>query len=350
MRWNDLYIDASGVRLGRSEDVWQAVAEGRYDADECKVDDLVSVSVVDDLSQADLAVEAARRALSRSTAAHDDFMLVAHVTSFGFQGLDHWAPAAYIQSRTVGGRAPAMNLQQASNGGIGTLDLVAAYVAAGGPSSAALITTSDKYQLPMYDRYRSDKRAPRGDGATAVVLKRGSGVARLLSTAVICDTTHEGAYRGTSPWAAAAGEHGWPVSLRGRFKEYLSSSDVEVADTARAGAAGQQRVMEQAMGEAGIGVEDVARFVYPHAGRAVIDWDEVKKIAGIDVEQTNWEFGRRLGHLGAGDQFAGLNHLLETGAVKPGDKVVLSSVGHGYTFGCAVVEIVADPEWPQASN
>ncbi|MGO4758194.1 3-oxoacyl-ACP synthase, partial [Streptomyces sp. 2MCAF27] len=117
MRWNDVYIDASGVRLGRFEDVWQAVAEGRYDADECKTDDLVSVSVVDDLSHADLAVEAGRRALSRSSAAHDGFMLVAHVTSFGFQGLDHWAPAAYIQSRTVGGRAPAINLQQASNGG-----------------------------------------------------------------------------------------------------------------------------------------------------------------------------------------------------------------------------------------
>ncbi|MGO4750485.1 3-oxoacyl-[acyl-carrier-protein] synthase III C-terminal domain-containing protein, partial [Streptomyces sp. 2MCAF27] len=73
-------------------------------------------------------------------------------------------------------------------------------------------------------------------------------------------------------------------------------------------------------------------------------------IAGIDVEQTNWEFGRRLGHLGAGDQFAGVNHLLETKAVKPGDIVVLSSVGHGYTFGCAVLEIVAEPDWPEESS
>ncbi|KIF72833.1 3-oxoacyl-ACP synthase [Streptomyces sp. 150FB] len=348
MRWNEVYVDASAARLGRREDVRQAVAEGRYDAEECAADDLVSVSVMDDTSQADMAVEAARIALDRSRAAHEDFSLVVHVTSSGFQGLDHWSPAAYIQSRTVGGQAPAIQMQQASNGGVAAIDLVAAHLTARPQAGAALITTSDKYQMPMFDRYRSDKGLPRGDGATALVLTRGPGVARLLSTTVISDVTHEGVYRGAGPWAAAAGERGWPIDMRRRLKEYLGTG-VDVKDLAKALAVGQQTAMELAMGEAGVGLGDVARFVYPHAGRTVVDWDVVQEIAGIHVDQTNWELGRRLGHLGAGDQIAGLTQLLESGAVGPGDKVVLSSLGHGYTFGCAVLEIVAEPQWSGAT-
>ncbi|MFH8350389.1 ketoacyl-ACP synthase III family protein [Streptomyces sp. NPDC018045] len=346
MRWNDVYVDAAAVRLGRRESVRQAVAEGRYDAAECAADDLLSVSVVDDTSHADLAVEAARRALSRSRVAHEDFTLVAHVTSSGFQGLDHWSPAAYVQARTVGGRATALQLQQASNGGLGAIDLVAAHVAARPAPGAALITTSDKYHLPMFDRFRSDKGGPRGDGATALVLTRGSGVARLLSSVVISDTTHEGAYRGTRPWATLSGEHGWPVDMRQRLREYLSTG-VSVPEVASSIAAGQRAAMEEAMGEAGVRLQDVARFVYPVAGRSVVDWDAVKRDFGVDITQTTWEYGRELGHLGAGDQIAGLAHLLETKAVGPGDKVVLSGLGQGFTFGCAVLEVVAEPEWPE---
>ncbi|MCX4750087.1 ketoacyl-ACP synthase III family protein [Kitasatospora sp. NBC_01287] len=345
MLWNNIYIDAVATRLGRLEDVRQAAEEGRYDPAECEADDLVSVSVVDDASHADMAVDAARLAVGRSRAAHEDYTLVAHVTSGGFQGLDHWAPASYIQARTIGGQASAIQLQQASNGGLGALDLVAAHLAARPAPAAALITTSDKYQLPMFDRYRSDKGAPRGDGATAVVLTRGAGVARLLSTAVISDTAFEGMYRGTGEWESVAGEQGWPINMRQRLKEFLVSGAAQVTDIATALAAGQQSSMLAAMGEAGVDIKEVARFIYPHSGATQVDWDAVKEIAGVDVTQTNWELGRRLGHLGAGDQFAGLADLLENKAVRPGDKVVLSALGHGFNFGAAVLEIVSEPQW-----
>ncbi|KJK55117.1 3-oxoacyl-[acyl-carrier-protein] synthase III C-terminal domain-containing protein [Saccharothrix sp. ST-888] len=345
MLWNDIYIDAAATRLGRLEDVRQAAAEGRYDPAECEADDLVSVSVVDDASQADMAVEAAGLAVSRSRAAHEDYTLVAHVSSGTFHGLDHWAPASYIQARTVGGKASAIQLQQASNGGLGALDLVAAHLAARPAPAAALITTSDKYQLPMFDRYRSDKGAPRGDGATAVVLRRGEGIVRLVSTVVISDTAFEGMYRGTAQWEEVAGEQGWPINMRKRLKEFLIAGDVQVADIAQALAGGQQASMLAAMGEAGVDIKDVARFIYPHSGATQVDWETVKAVAGVDVGQTNWELGRRLGHLGAGDQFAALADMLENKLVGPGDLVVMSALGHGFNFGAAVLEIVAEPQW-----
>lgn len=344
MRWNDVYVDAAAVFTGRREDVRDAVAEGRYSAEECRADDFASVSVVDDMSQPDMAVAAAQRALGRTRTPHEHFDLVAHVTSAGHQGLDHWIPASYIQARTVGGQGSAIQIQQASNGAIAALDLAAAHLTVRQAPCAALITTSDKYQPPMFDRYRSDKGLPRGDGATALVLTRGSGVARLLATSVVSDSTHEGAYRGTRSWTAEAGGHGWPVDMRQRLKQYLSTG-VDVTDLARSLGVGQQTAMDRAMADAGVDVKDIARFVYAHAGRSVVDWDMVERTSGISITQTTWDFGRELGHLGAGDQIAGLSHLLETKAVGPGDKVLLSGVGTGFSFGCAILEIVAQPDW-----
>jgi 3-oxoacyl-[acyl-carrier-protein] synthase-3 len=345
MLWNDIYIDASAMRLGRLEDVRQAAAEGRYDAEECEADDLVSVSVVDDAGPADMAVTAAEAALDRSRARPEDFTLVAHVTSFGFQGLDHWNPASYIQARTLGGRAAAIQLQQASNGGLGALDLVASHLSARPVPSAALITTSDTYHLPMYDRYRSDKGAPRGDGATALVMTKGSGALRLLSTVVLADVAYEGLYRGTRAWADVAGEHGWPVSFRKRLKEHLTDTGANPQQIGQALAMGQQASMLEAMGEAGVDIREVEHLIYPHSGRTMVDWDAVKAVAGIDVEQTNWEFGRRVGHLGAGDQYAALTDLLENKGVSPGEKIVMSGLGHGFNFGAAVLEVVSEPLW-----
>ncbi len=344
MRWNDVYVDAAAFWAGRREDVQLAATEGRYDPEECKADDYKSVSIADGMSHPDMAVEAGRLALRRTRTPHEDFDLVVHVTSVGYQGLDHWTPASYIQHRTVGGQASAVQLQQASNGAIAALDLAAAHLMVREAPCAALITTSDKYQPPMFDRYRSDKGIPRGDGATALVLTRGFGVAKLLSTSVVSDTAHEGAYRGTQPWAGAAGEHGWPIDMRKRLKQYLSSG-ADVSDLARSLGAGQQEAMDRAMADAGVGVKDIARFVYAHAGRAVVDWDFIEKVSGISIDQSTWDFGRELGHLGAGDQIAGLSHLLETKAVGPGDKVVLSGLGAGFVFGCAVLEITQEPDW-----
>ncbi|OKH98849.1 hypothetical protein A6A06_24825 [Streptomyces sp. CB02923] len=109
--------------------------------------------------------------------------------------------------------------------------------------------------------------------------------------------------------------------------------------------AGQRAVEEAVVGEAGVRLQDVARFVYPVVGRSVVDWDAVERDFGFALAQTTWEYGREVGHLGAGDQIAGLAHLLETKAVGPGDKLVLSGLGQGFTFGCAVLEIVAEPQW-----
>ncbi|MFI9650491.1 ketoacyl-ACP synthase III family protein [Streptomyces sp. NPDC052040] len=344
MWWKDIYVSASAAWLGRREDVWDAVAEGRYDAAEAARDEYHAVRVADDVHPPDMAVAAARLAVERSAVPTGDFALVAHA-SVGFQGRDHWVPASYIQARTVAGSATALDIRQASNGGLAALDLAASWLAARSESRAALVTTADRYGLPEFDRYRSDNGLPRGDGAAAMVLSRGeragtTAVARLLSTVLSGDSTHEGAYRGTRPWGEPRAGRTVPVDLRARTREYLATGATGDAVVA-ALTAGQQRALKQALDEAEVKADEVARYVFPN-GRW---WN-----SDLDADRTTWEWGRQVGHMGAGDQAAAFTHLVESRAVRAGDRVVLSGAGVGMNFGCAVLEMLRIPDWETPGN
>ena len=351
MQWTDMYISSSAACLGSEiEDVRDAVADGRYDAEECEADGYLHVRVAGDESPADMAVAAAEVALKRTDIDHDSFALVIH-GGIGGQGLYYWPAASYIQKHTVGGRATALEVKQNSSSGMAAFELAAAYLLTRPVPAAALVTTADQYKLPHFDRYRTEKGQPRGDGASALVLTRGvgHGVARLLSTVSVGDPRHEGLYRGDLPWESYPGANGWPVDLRTRVRGHLSGG-AKIEDIVRTVASNQQRVIDDALREAGVTLDEVARFVFPNTGLTLVDWDARKRDFGMDVAKSTWEWGRNIGHVGGADQVAGLTYLLETQAVHPGDKVVLTAIGAGFTFSCAVVEVLEQPEWSASAS
>jgi 3-oxoacyl-[acyl-carrier-protein] synthase III len=352
MRWDDFYISSSAACLGSvSEDVRAAAAEGRYDPEECEADGYLHTRVAgDDESAADMAIKAAKLALSRADIDPDNVVLVMHGATGG-QGLYYWPGAAYIQNQTVGGRAMSAEVKQMSNSGMAVFELAAAYLLTKPTPSSALVTTAEIYTMPHFDRYRSDKGQVRGDGASAIVLSRGTGggVAKLLSTASIGDATHERLYRGDQPWENYPGANGWPLDLRIRTKEYLMSG-AQIPDIITSVAANQHKVIDEALDDAGVSLDDVARFIFPNTGLTLVDWEARKREFGMDVSKSTWDWGRHMGHMGGGDQAAGLTHLLETRAVHPGDKVILTGIGGGFNFSCAVLEILEQPEWSNSTT
>lgn len=345
MQWDDIYISAAAAELGRVEQVRDAVAEGRYDAEECDTDDYQSVRIVDDeRSAVDLAVAAATEALER--AGTNDFGLLLHA-SVGHQGMDHFTPASYVHSKIGGGLAPALEVRQSSNGGMAALDVAAAYLSAMPAISSALVTTGDKFAPPAYDRYRTDQGMIMSDGGTAVVLSRTGGVAKLLSTALLGDPLHGEAYVGTDSWTDVSGARGWPIDLRVRKVQHLEAGG-NIWEIVEHLTTRQQEVVNTALADAKSTVDEIARFVFPNVGRSVQDWKGRGEV-GITEERTTWAWGRTVGHLGGGDQVAGLTHLIESGQVRTGDKVVLAGIGSGWNYSAAVVEIVAEPSWQQTA-
>ncbi|MEU7615821.1 3-oxoacyl-[acyl-carrier-protein] synthase III C-terminal domain-containing protein [Micromonospora rifamycinica] len=65
-----------------------------------------------------------------------------------------------------------------------------------------------------------------------------------------------------------------------------------------------------------------------------------KQIETSDPATTTYEWGLDYAHMGNCDQFAGINHLYETGRLKSGDRLVTIGAGIGFMWTAAVIEIV----------
>lgn len=339
MRVKDVYVRGTGVRLPSLLPLADAVASGACDTRTAKRMDAESVSVSPEESPADMAVAAARDALAQAGSTADDVALILHATTY-YQGYDAWPVASYIQRETLGNTCPAIQLKQMSNGGLASIDLAAAYLSAEPGRGDALLTTGDRYCLPGFDRFRTDPGTPYADSGTALVLSRRGGFARVRSLVMLSDSELEPLHRGDDPFGPVPFANRIPVDFEGAKKTFVKRHGMSFA-ISRA-AAGQASVVKQALAEAELELDEAEWIVLPHFGRRRLESLYYEQF-GIDPARTTWSWSRTVGHLGAGDQFASLGHLVDSGKAKPGDRCVLMSVGGGYSWSCAVLEILDRP-------
>ncbi|MGA4867109.1 ketoacyl-ACP synthase III family protein [Streptomyces lavendulocolor] len=341
MRVEDIYIRGTSVRLPDTVSVADAVASGACPPRVAATTGLVSVAYSPDESAAEMAAVAARTALLRADSAPEDVDLVLHANTY-HQGQDLWPAASYIQREALGNTCSALEIRQMSNGGLAALDLATAYLAAGHGRCDALLTTADRFCEPGIDRWNTDPGTPYADGATALVLSRRGGFARLRSLALLADPELEPLHRGDEPFTRAPFSNRIPVDFEEAKRAFVGRVGMSYAIT-RAHA-GQSTVIKQALADAGMELPDAQWVILPHFGLRRLT-SIYHRPFGIDPARTTWEWSRTVGHLGAGDQFASLDHLVSTGRARPGDRCVLISVGAGYSWGCAVVEITEQPHW-----
>ncbi|MEC4017653.1 ketoacyl-ACP synthase III family protein [Streptomyces sp. H27-D2] len=341
MRVEDIYIRGTGVRLPSSLLVSDAVAAGACPPRLATATDMVAVAYSPDESAAEMAAQAARFALERADSAPEDIDLILHADTY-HQGQDLWPVASFIQREAVGNSCPAIEIRQMSNGGMAALELAQSYLTAAPSRCDALITTADRFCEPGIDRWLTDPGTPYADGATALVLSRRGGYARLRSLALLADSELEPLHRGDEPFGPAPFTHRIPVDFEAAKKSFVSRVGISYAIT-RAHA-GQQAVLKEALADAEMELGDADWVVLPHFGRRRLRSIYYQPF-GIDPARTTWEWSRTVGHLGAGDQFASLDQLVVSGRAAPGDRCVLIGVGAGYSWGCAVVEILERPDW-----
>lgn len=333
----ELFIAAASSWLPERMTLDEAERLGLADRSRVWNTGIESVCVSADRSAPEMAVLAARDALARAGSDPEDISLLLHACTY-HQGHDMWPAASYIQHFCGGGTGPAIEVRQMSNGGMAALELAARYLAAGG-GPAAVITTADRFCLPGFDRWHSDPSTVCGDGATAVVLSTRAGFARLRGLATVSDPELERAGRreqfSDAPMAAPG-----PVDLNPNSDALVRELGLE--KLLRRLEAGQRQAFDRACGEAEVKLGDVDRFVLPNLGRTRMRAQYFDPF-GIDPQRSTWAWGRQVGHLGAGDQFGGLAHLVSEGSLEPGQTCALAGVGAGFSWTVAVVEIVAEP-------
>ncbi|MEI5034626.1 ketoacyl-ACP synthase III family protein [Streptomyces sp. S1A(2023)] len=342
----NLYVAGCGTWLPPAMTIEQALAGGYCERALATSTAMLAVAVADKEGPAQMAALAAGVALDRSGVDPARIALVLH-SGLYFQGHPLWAPASYVQRVAVGNRCPAVEVGQVSNGGMAALELARGYLLASPDRDAALITTGDRMHLPGFDRWRSDPGTVYADGGTALVLSRREGFARLRSLVTVSEPQLEGMHRGGHPFGPpSVEEEPGTVDLGAHKRAYVAEAG-SAFSVARV-SAGQEAALTGALEAAGVTLADIDRVVLPHMGRRRLNaaffskWD-------IEPEHTTWEFGRRTGHLGGGDPIAGFDHLVASGDIAPGELCLLVSVGAGFSWSCAVVELLEYPSWAASS-
>lgn len=332
MKFDQLFIAGIDTYLPAPVSAKQMVAEGRYSAKEAAETQLESVLVAGEQSAPDMAVHAARGALARSGIDPETISIILHA-SVHFQGLEFYPTASYIHHAAVGDHsALALEVKGVSNGGLCSLELATAYLSAAPDRLAALVTTADNFSAPELDRWRAFTGMVMGDGASAMVLSRQDGFARLRSLATVSDPSFESLHRGREPFTTMPTS----VDLHRRKADYLT--DVRTEDRPQRFRRRLRTAIDRVLHDADTELAEIACFALPHIGRNLLEKEYFQELA-IPESITTWRFGRCTGHMGAGDQIVGLSLLMDHGALGPGDRCMMIGVGAGFTWSCAVVEI-----------
>lgn len=336
LHWQDIYIDAAAAILGEVEEVSTAVADGRYDAAEAALSR--QRAATESRSTApDLAVRAARVALRRSQRAADEIGLLIHAYCFD-QGVDFWSVASYIQREVLGhGDALAFELGQMSNGGMCALEVAAGRLTAVPTVSAALLTTADCFVEPRFLRWSTDRGLVYGDAGTAAVLSRRPGPLRLAATATVAVPELEGLHRGDELHAPSPDPPPY-LDLAARKRSFLARMPTE--EVVARNTAGMLVALRRCLAELDADLDDMAVVVLPFFGAELLHRLCLDPL-GLDPGKTLLEYGLGTGHLGAGDQFAGLAQLVEDRRLMPGDQVLLVGTGAGFNWSCGVVEVLS---------
>lgn len=347
MKFDDLYIAGTGRWLPPTVSVAGAVSAGLCDRATAAQAGIESVSVSGAEAPPEMAARAAEIALRRAGCGPADIDLILHATAY-YQGHDTWCAPSYIQRVAVGNHCPAIEVRQMSNAGMAAVELAASYLMASPDRSASLLTAGDRFCLPGFDRWRSDPGTICGDGAAAIVLSRRTGFARLRSVVSVSEPGLERVHRGDDPFAPAPFTHRQPVDMSVWKRSFTARFGVSYS-VGRI-VAGHRDAVSRALLEAEFLLHEIDWFVLPNLGR--------KRMAAsyftafdIDPERTTWPWGRHVGHLGGADQFAGLDHFVESGVMRPGDRLMIMGVGGGFTWTCACAEVLAAPgAAPAADN
>jgi 3-oxoacyl-[acyl-carrier-protein] synthase-3 len=339
MQFDNLFIAGCGTWLPEPMTVQAAEEAGLCERRFIWRTEIVSVCVAASESAPEMAAMAARPALRQAGCAPADIDLVLHAGAY-YQGQDLWPAASYVQRTVLGNRCPAMEVRQMSNGGMAAMELAASYLVAGPSRRAALVTTGDRFCLPGFDRWRSDPGTICGDGGTAAVLSKDHGLARVCSLVTVSDADLEQMSRGHDRFGVAPFSVRMPVDLDAHRSDFMA--DVGLDFVMERIDAGQREAVDRALQDSDMKLSDIDWFVLPSLGRSRIK-AHFLDLLDIKPEQTTWPWGRHVGHLGAGDQFAGLSYLGSTGRLTAGQRCLMLGVGAGFSWSAAVLEFIG---WP----
>jgi 3-oxoacyl-[acyl-carrier-protein] synthase III len=345
VRTADMYIAGLGTHLPETVAIEWAAERGLYPADEVELHELASTAVAGDTPAPEMALQAAQEAVKRCGQDPSDLDLLVYSGTW-HQGPEGWLPSSYLQRHLTGDKAQAVEVRQGCNSMFVAMEVAASYLRAEPQRQSALLVAADNYGTPLMDRWNMGPGYVGGDAATAMVLTKEPGFARLLSVCSATVPQAEQLHRGSAPLFPPGASVGRGPDFASRNEEFRQDANANGEGTT-ALIKIQQRlldVIDQAVDEAGIALSDVTRVAFMNYSREIVE-QRCMYALDLPMSVSTWEFGRTVGHCGASDQLLSLDHLVTTGELGPGGHMLMLGTGPGVTISCAIVEILQAPPW-----
>jgi 3-oxoacyl-[acyl-carrier-protein] synthase-3 len=341
MKVDNVFLAGIGTFLPERVTTAQAVTNGWYDEELRTESGMISVGVAGDMPAPDMAVAAAREALKRSEHAPDDFAALLHTPVY-HQGPEIWSAPHYVLHQTLDRPVPALEIRQGCLGMITSMRIAAQWLNTAAEQDAVLVTAGDNFSTAHIDRWRVSSHYLLGDGGSAAALSRREGFARLRAVHSVSCPEAEVLHRGGEPLFPPSVTVGKRLDLEERSDYIRAQWAAGVAPPLFHLGDVVTEVVDRVLADCGLRLDDIAKVA--HSAVAV---EQIRNgfldPLGLDERRGTWEFNRTLGHSAGTDQIAGLEHLLDSGQVGPGDHVLLLAAAVGMEVGAAVVEILAAP-------
>lgn len=344
MKTPGIYVAGLGSYLPETTPAEEAVEQGLYDPDDYDWYGWTGAAVAGEMSAPDMAIRAAHQAVSRSRLSSWDIDLHMHAHIWP-QGPQGWSPQHYILRNVTDRDAPSFMVWQACAGMLSATELAASHLIADPDRGSALVTGADNVGTPDFNRWAFGlQNGVIGDAASAVLLSRREGFARLVSVNSGSTADLEQLYRGNEPIFPPSSGDGRQVDFQERLKAFGADLATTVDGVVSRQGELRAEIALRTLAEAGIGPEEVTRVAHVFTGQE----SYLKTILdpmGVSSDKGLLEYGRQFGHTTVNDQFIGLDHLVTTGQVGPGDHVLMVAHGGGTAIACAVVRIEQRPSW-----
>lgn len=343
MRVRDIYINGLGVYLPEVQSIESAVASGVLPADKIANLGFSGVAVAGDTPAPEMALSAAQDALKDAGVAPDEIALLLYAAAW-YQGPTGWQPQFYLQHHLIGDNALGIEINHGCAGTFSGIELAVGWLRADPAHRAGLVVAADNFGTPLMNRWATAAGyTVVGDGAAAVVLTREPGRVQLLS---ICSGTFsamEETWRAGEPMFPPGVTVGRPLDFAGAHEAYKKQAP-SPAEAAMMSVTHIQRNIEcvqRALAEAEVAPGDIKRVITHNMSKE--DGRSYLGMLGFSVEQSAWEFGSGVGHIGACDHVLALHHLLTTGQLAAGDLVLLCGIAPGVSYKAAVIRILDHP-------
>ena len=328
---NDIYIASCASWLPENFfPVEKALLEGKYEDKDAKDTAYHSVAVAsDNLYPSEMASCAAKLALKSAGIKGDELASVIYNAIHRHGNPQLWCPASYLQSELAAVDAIPLTINQGCNSQLLSIDVMRK-ILLGHDKNYALAVAADKFSGSSFDRWRSDYGIVYGDAASAVVLSKVSGIAKILSLENHFDPELESLHRLSTEYDEQSSNYQelhYLVRLsKKKFMEQYGSEMV-MESTRNAMKMLHAKTFESKR----ISPDSIKYFIFPNLGKKILD-ENYFFISPMAEERSLWEFGRKVGHLGAGDCITGLTHLIEHKKLSRGDRILCIGAGSGFSL------------------